>query len=86
MKERIAEPSQRSLARMAGAFQLLETLAAAFGQVIVLNRLVIYDNAAATAANIVGHERLVWMGFASSLIGVYSISLGRFSSMSCLST
>lgn len=70
VKKRIAEPSPRSLARMAGAFQLLEALTATFGQVIVLNRLVVYGNAAATAANIVGHERLFWVGFASSLIGV----------------
>src|SRR5271165_2501245 len=55
---------------MAGVFQLLEALTAAFGQVIVLNRLVVSGNAAATAANILGHERLFWLGFASSLIGV----------------
>jgi hypothetical protein len=70
MTGRIAEASPRSLARMAGVFQLLEALTATFGQVIVLDRLVISGNAAATAANILGHERLYWLGFASSLIGV----------------
>jgi uncharacterized protein DUF4386 len=70
VEERIAEPSPRSLARMAGACQLIEALTATFGQVIVLNRLAVDGNAAATAANIVGHERLFWAGFASSLIGV----------------
>jgi len=68
--ERIAEASPRLKARMAGAFQLLEALTATFGQVIVLDRLVVAANAAATAANMLGHERLFWLGFASSLIGV----------------
>ena len=62
--------SPRFKARMAGVFQLLEAVTAAFGEVIVLGRLVVSDNAAATAANILGHERLFWLGFASSLIGV----------------
>jgi uncharacterized protein DUF4386 len=70
MNERIAEASPRFKARMAGVFQLLEALTATFGQVIVLGRLVVSGNAAATAANILGHERLFWLGFASSLIGV----------------
>jgi hypothetical protein len=55
---------------MAGASQLLEAVTAAFGQVIILNRLVVDGNAAATAANILGHERLFWLGFTSSLVGV----------------
>jgi hypothetical protein len=70
MKDPIAEASPRFRARMAGAFQLLEALTAGFGQVIVLDRLVVAGNGAATAANILGHERLFWLGFASSLIGV----------------
>src|SRR5271169_1336525 len=70
MMDRIAEVSPRLKARMAGACQLLEAITATFGQVIVLNRLVVSGNGAATAANILGHERLFWAGFASSLIGV----------------
>ena len=70
MTERIPEASPRTLARMAGVFQLLEAITAAFGQVIVLGRLVVADNAAATAANILGHEQLFWSGFASSVVGV----------------
>src|ERR1700687_6105343 len=62
--------SPRFKARMAGVFQLLEAVTAAFGEVIVLGKLVVPGNAAATAANILGHERLFWLGFASSLIGV----------------
>jgi len=68
--ERTREVSPRLKARMAGACQLLEALTAGFGQVIVLDRLVVPGNAAATAANILGHQRLFWLGFASSLIGV----------------
>ncbi len=70
MMERIAEASPRSLARMAGVFQLLEAVTATFGQVIVLDRLVVPGNAAATAAGILGHERLYRLGFTSCLIGV----------------
>ena len=70
MTDRITEASPRLKARMAGAFQLLEAITATFGQVIVLGRLVVSGNAAATAGNILGHERLFWLGFASSLIGV----------------
>src|ERR1700680_506962 len=70
MMERIAETSPRFNARMAGAFQLLEALTAGFGQVIVLDRLVVAGNGAATAANILGRGRLFWLGFASSLMGV----------------
>jgi hypothetical protein len=64
------EASPRFRARMAGVFQLLEALTAGFGQVIVLDRLVVAGNAPATAASILGHERLFWLGFVSSLIGV----------------
>jgi hypothetical protein len=62
--------SRRSVARMAGVAQLLEAITATFGQVLVLGRLVVAGNAAATAANLVGHQGLVWFGFASCLIGV----------------
>jgi hypothetical protein len=55
---------------MAGVFQLLEGTMATFGHVVVPGRLVVFGNAAATAANILTHERLFWLGFASSLVGV----------------
>ena len=70
MKDRIAEGSPRFKARMAGVFQLLEALTATFPGLFVLGRLVVSGNGAATAANILGHGRLFWLGFASSLIGV----------------
>ena len=70
MMERNREMSPRLKARIAGACQLLEALTAGFGQVVVVDRLVVAGNATATAANILGHGRLFWLGFASSLIGV----------------
>jgi len=70
MMERIAEASPRFKARMAGVFQLLEAITAACPGVFILDRLVVSGNAAATAANILGHERLLWLGFTSLLIGV----------------
>lgn len=70
MTERIAEMSPRSKARLAGVCEMLEGLTSASGQVMILGRLVVTGSAAATAANILGHERLYWLGFALSLIGV----------------
>lgn len=70
MTDRIAEASPSFKARMAGVFQLLEGLTATYGEVIVLGKVVVAGNAAATAANILGHERLFWLGFVLSLIGV----------------
>jgi len=70
MKERVAAASPRTLARISGVFQGLEGLTATFGQVIVTRRLVVFSSAAVTAANILAHERLYWVGFASSIIGV----------------
>ena len=70
MMERETEVSPRTKARMAGVFELLEGLTSAGGQVIILGSLVVAGNAATTAANILVHEQLFWLGFASSLIGV----------------
>ena len=70
MVERIAEASPRFKARLAGVFEFLEGLTSASGQVLILGRLIVSGNAVATAANIQGHARLFWLGFALSLIGV----------------
>jgi len=84
MTDRIAEASPRFRARMSGIFQLLEGLTATYGQVIVLGKVVVAGNAAATAANILGHERLFWVGFVLSLIGVAFHIAWAFSCTSCL--
>jgi len=70
MMERISEASPRFKARMAGVCQLMEAVTAAFGEVIIPGKLVVAGNAAATAANILGHQPLFWLGFVLSLIGV----------------
>ncbi len=70
MAERIAEWSPRFKARVAGVCQLLEGLTSSAGQVFILGKLVVAGNAAATTANILGHERLFRAGFAVSIIGV----------------
>ncbi len=70
MTDRITQSSPRFKARMAGVFQLLEAIMASFPGVFVLGRLVVDGNGAATATNILAHERLFWLGFAFSLIGV----------------
>src|ERR1700686_5282638 len=64
-----AEVSPRFKARMAGVFQLLEGSMSSLGQVFILDKLVVTGNAAATAANILGHEQLFWCGFTMSIIG-----------------
>lgn len=64
----IREASPRTIGRIAGVCQLAEAVTATFGQVIILGRMIVAGNAAATAANLLGHERLVWAGFASSLL------------------
>ena len=70
LTKRIAEASPGFIARMAGACEILEGLTSTFGQVIVVNKLVVHADAAATAANILAHETLFRLGFASALIGV----------------
>jgi hypothetical protein len=64
------ESSPQVYARIAGVFYLLESLTAVFGQFFVLGRLVVHGDTAATAANILGHEPLFRLGFASSLMAV----------------
>ena len=64
------EVSPRVKARLAGVFEALEGFCSAYGQVIVLGRLVVFGSAAVTAANVLAHEQLFWFGFASSLAGV----------------
>ena len=70
MSKTFAESSPRLAARLAGTFQFLEGLAATFPQMFVLDKLVIPGNAASTAANILSHEPLFLLGFASALCGV----------------
>ncbi len=62
--------SPRLKARIAGVFEALEGLTSSGGQVFILGSFVVAGNAAATAANILAHQPLFWVGFASQLLGV----------------
>lgn len=70
VKERMVGLSPRAKARIAGVAEALEGFASSQGQVFILGRLVVAGSAAATAANILQHERLFWLGFALSVAGV----------------
>jgi hypothetical protein len=66
MMERMAEASPRFKARIAGVFYLITTTTG-FAEV-VRGRLVVYSDAAATATNILAHEPLFRLAFATDLI------------------
>jgi hypothetical protein len=68
MRERMAEASPLLKARIAGVLYLIITVAAAFAEVFVRGKLVIYGDAAATATNIQAHERLYRLAGAADLI------------------
>jgi Domain of unknown function (DUF4386) len=70
MTEKPKQWSPKAKARLAGVFEALEGFTSAWGQVTVLGQLIVVGNAAATAANILQHETLFRLGFASSLLGV----------------
>ena len=72
MMERIAGASPRFKARIAGAFYLVTTLTRMFVEIFVRNRLVVSDDAAATAANILAHEPLWRWGFAADILAFAS--------------
>jgi hypothetical protein len=67
MTDRIAA-SPRTYARIAGSLYLIVIVAGAFAEIFVRQRLVVANNAAATANNILAHERLFRWGFAADLI------------------
>src|SRR5947208_17004117 len=62
------ESSPQFQARMAGVFYLLTIVTAMFA-ISVLGRLVVDNDAAMTATNILAHESLFRLGFAGFLIG-----------------
>ena len=62
--------SPRAKARLAGVFEALEGTGSAGGQVVILGRLVVTGDAAATAHNILANEFLFRVGFMVSMAGV----------------
>ena len=72
MMERIAEASPRLKARIAGVFYLLTILTRIIADAFVRNQLVVSDDAAATATNILAHAPLWWWGFAADIVAFAS--------------
>ncbi len=69
-----ADESQRKAARVVGLSYLLALLPAIFAEFFVSDRLIVYDNAAETARNIIAHERLFRLGIAANLL-VFAIDV-----------
>jgi len=65
-----ADESQRRAARVVGLAYLFALPPAVFAEVYVRGQLIVSNNAAETARNIVTHERLFRLGIASNLIVV----------------
>jgi hypothetical protein len=61
------DESQRKAARVVGFAYLFALPPAIFAEFYVRTRLVVFDNAAQTAQNIMAHERLFRLGIASNL-------------------
>jgi hypothetical protein len=70
--ERINKSSPRLKARMAGIFYLLTILTRMFVEIYVRNRLVVPDDPAATATNILAHEPLWWWAFGGDILAFAS--------------
>ncbi|HEV2705928.1 MAG TPA: DUF4386 domain-containing protein [Pyrinomonadaceae bacterium] len=68
MTGQIAEASPRLKARIAGGFYLLTIIAGVFAEAFVRGALVVRDDAAATATNILAHEPLYRFGLAADII------------------
>jgi hypothetical protein len=70
MMQWIAGASPRSRARLAGVLYLLTSVAAVFDQFLVLGRIVVHGDAAATSSNVLAHESMFRAGFAADLVMV----------------
>jgi hypothetical protein len=69
----------RATARTAGVFYVLEGATSAYGAIHVVSQLTVSGNAAATAASVLGHQALVWVGFglARDTLALISLNLNH---------
>lgn len=65
---RVLEASPRLKGRLAGVFYLMTIITGLFAEVFVRGALVVRDDAAATATNILAHESLYRLGLAADLV------------------
>ena len=72
--------SQRKAATVVGFTYLFALVPAIFAEFYVRDRLVVFDNAAQTALNIVAHERLFRLGIASNLT-VFAIDVALITAL-----
>src|ERR1035437_2530193 len=70
MTDGTVDTSPQLYARMAGVSYLVGALLSVLGQMVVLDKIVVSGNAAATVANILSHETLIRLGFVLSLMTV----------------
>lgn len=68
MMDSVVETSPRPWARIAGVFYLITIIMGVFAEAFVRDALIVHDNAAATATNILAHESLYRIGLAADLI------------------
>lgn len=67
MIDRVVETSPRLWARIAGALYLITIVLGVFAEAFVRGTLIVRDDAAATATNILAHESLYRLGLAADL-------------------
>lgn len=72
MMQQTAELCPHIKARMAGVFYLLTIVTRIVADAFVRNRLVVAEDAAGTASNILGHEPLFQLGFAADIMAFAS--------------